>query len=248
MTYFEHLPFLENIPAYALGALDAKDAAVLEAHLQTCASCREELVAYRTTSDNLLLSLPPREPSAALRRKIQKRLPGAHAYEASARPRLGWSFSRLAMGLAIVLLFVLNVFSLAQVRALRSQQAQLLDQIQNGQMALVMLSYPHTQSFPIQANKVTGSLLLDREYNNAVLILRGLPAIPENQTYQVWLIDPNGDRTSAGLVRPQTDIPFLSQPLSAPQDLVNFVGVGMTVEPAGGSDHPTGSQVFKIDF
>ena len=115
-------------------------------------------------------------------------------------------------------------------------------------MALVMLSYPHTQSFPIQTNDVTGSFLIDREYNNAVLILRGLPAIPEHQTYQVWLIAPNGERTSAGLVRPQTDVPFLSQPVSATQDLVNFVGVGMTIEPAGGSDQPTGSQVFRINF
>ena len=245
MTYFEHLPFLENIPAYALEALDAKEATALETHLQTCASCREELVAYRATSDNLLLSFPPQEPSAALRKRIQKRLPSA---QTSARPRWRWSFSCLAVGLAIVLLLALNVVSLSQVRALRSQQAQLLDQIQNGQMALVMLSYPHTQSFPIQANKVTGSLLLDREYNNAVLILRGLPAIPENQTYQVWLIAPNGDRTSAGLVRPQTDIPFISQPLSSAQDLANFVGVGMTIEPAGGSDHPTGSPVFRINF
>jgi anti-sigma-K factor RskA len=245
MTYFEHLPFLENIPAYALGALDAKEAAALESHLQTCASCREELVAYRATSDNLLMSFPPQEPSAALRKRIQKRLPSA---QKTARPRLNWSLSRLAVAIAIIVLLALNVLSISQVRALRNQQAQLMDQIQNGQMALVMLSYPHTQSFPIQAENVTGSLLLDREYNNAVLILRGLPAIPENQTYQVWLIDPNGDRTSAGLVRPQTDIPFLSQSLSSTQDLANFVGVGMTIEPAGGSDHPTGSQVFRINF
>lgn len=245
MTYFEHLPFLENIPAYALGALDAKDAAALDAHLQTCASCREELAAYRTASDNLLMSLPPQEPSAALRKRIQRRLPSA---QKTTRPRLNWSFSRVAVGLAIVLLLALNVVSISQVRALRSQQAQLMDQIQNGQMALVMLSYPHTQSFPIQAENVTGSLLLDREYNNAVLILRGLPPIPENQTYQVWLIAPNGERTSAGLVRPQADIPFLSEPIDSAQDLANFVGVGMTIEPAGGSDHPTGAQVFRINF
>ena len=245
MTYFEHLPYLENIPAYALGALDVKEAAALEAHLQTCTSCREELAAYRVTSDNLLMSFPPQEPSGALRKRIQSRLPSA---QTSARPRLRLSFSRAAVGLAIILLLALNIFSFAQVRALRSQQARLLDQIQNGQMALVMLSYPHAQSFPIQANGVTGSLLLDREYNNAVLILRGLPAIPENQTYQVWLIAPNGERTSAGLVRPQTDIPFLSQPLSSTKDLANFVGAGMTIEPAGGSDHPTGAQVFQINF
>jgi anti-sigma-K factor RskA len=245
MTYFEHLPFLENIPAYALGALDAKDAIALEAHLQTCASCRDELGAYHATSDKLLVSLPPQEPSAALRRQIQRRLPSA---QTSARPRLNWSLSRLALGIAIVLLLALNMFSISQVRRLQDQQAQLMDQIQNGQMALAMLSYPHTQSFPIQAENVTGSLLLDREYNNAVLILRGLPAIPENQTYQVWLIAPNGERTSAGLVRPQTDIPFISQPVSSAQDLVNFVGVGMTIEPAGGSDQPTGSVVFRINF
>jgi anti-sigma-K factor RskA len=245
MTYFEHLPFLENIPAYALGALDAKDAAALEAHLQTCASCRDELTAYRATSDNLLMSLPPQEPSAALRKRIQNRLPSA---QKNTRPRLNWSFSRVAVGLAIVLLLTLNVISISQVRALQSQQAQLMDQIQNGQMALVMLSYPHTQSFPIQADNVTGSLLLDREYNNAVLILRGLPVIPETQTYQVWLIAQNGERTSAGLVRPQTNVPFMSEPIDSAQALVNFVGVGMTIEPAGGSDSPTGQQIFRVDF
>src|SRR5919109_750094 len=196
MTYFEHLPFLENIPAYALGALDAKEAAALEVHLQTCASCRDELTAYRLTSDHLSMSLPPQEPSAALRKRIQSRLPSA---QKTTRLRWNWSFSRVAVSLAILLLLALNLVFISQVRALRSQQAQLLDQIQNGQMALVMLSYPHTESFPIQARPVTGSLLLDREYNNAVLILRGLPAIPEHQTYQVWLIAPNGERTSAGL-------------------------------------------------
>jgi len=245
MTYFEHLPFLENIPAYALGALDAKDAAALEAHLQTCASCRDELAAYGLTSNNLLMSLPPQEPSVALRKRLQSHLPSARK---KTRTRRHWSFSRLAGGLAILLLLAFNIVSFSQVRALRSQQAQLMDQIQNGQMALVMLSYPHTQSFPIQADHLTGSLLLDKEYNNAVLILRGLPAIPENQTYQVWLIASNGERTSAGLLRPQTDVPFISEPIESAQELVNFVGVGMTIEPAGGSDHPTGTQVFRIEF
>ena len=245
MTYYEHLPFRENIPAYALGALEGEDVAALEAHLKTCAVCRQELADYRATSDNLLMALPAQNPSAALRKRLQRQLPSA---QKTARPRLNWSFSRMAMGIAIVLLLALNVFSISQVQALQRQQAQLMAQIENGQMALVMLSYPHTQSFQIQQNNVTGSLLLDREYNNAVLILRGLPAIPENQTYQVWLISPDGDRTSAGLIRPQTDVPFISEPLYSTQDLVNFIGVGMTIEPAGGSDAPTGMQIFRVDF
>ena len=245
MTYYEHLPFRENIPAYALGALDAEDVAALEAHLQTCASCRDELAAYRATSDNLLMALPPQKPSVALRKRLQKQLPGR---QKAARPRLNWPLNRVAVGIAIVLLLALNMLSISQVRALQRQQAQLMDQIQNGQMALTMLSYPHTQSFPINEENVTGSLLLDKEYNNAVLILRGLPPVADDQTYQVWLIASNGERTSAALLRPQTDLPFLSEPIYSTQDLANFVGIGMTIEPAGGSDRPTGQQIFRVDF
>lgn len=245
MTYYEHVPFRENIPAYALGALDVEEVAPLEAHLRTCASCRDELAAYRATSNGLLTTFPPQKPSAALRQRLQRRLPSAHK---AARPRLNWSFGRVAVGMAILLLLALNIFSIMQVRVLQSQQAQLMDQIQNGQMALAMLSYPNTQSFPIKEESVTGSLLLDKEYNNAVLILRGLPALTDEQTYQVWLIAPDEGRTSAGLLRPPPNLPFISEPINATQDLSNFVGIGMTIEPSGGSDHPTGMQIFRIDF
>jgi anti-sigma-K factor RskA len=245
MTYYEHVPFRENIPAYALGALEAEESTALERHLQTCESCRQELAAYRATSDRVLAMLPARQPSAALRKRLQARLPSA---EKVWRPRLNWSFSRLAVGIAILLLLALNLFSILQVRALQSQQAQLIDQIKNGQMALAMLSYPNTQAFPIKENKVMGSLLLDKEYNNAVLILRGLPPLTDNQTYQIWLIAPNQERTSVALLRPQSNLPFISEPIKSTQDITKFVGIGMTIEPAGGSDHPTGLQIFRVDF
>ena len=245
MTDYQHIPFRENIPAYALGALDPEEVAALEAHLRTCEVCRDELAAYRAASDNLLMNVSPQKPSAALRQRLQRQLPGT---QKSARSRLKWSLGRIAVGIAIILLLVLNVLSISQVRALQNQQAQLVNQIQKGQMALAMLSYPNTQSFPIKEKNVTGSLLLDREYNNAVLILRGLPSIPDNQTYQIWLIAPNQERTSAGLLRPQADLPFITEPINATQDLANFVGVGMTIEPAGGSERPTGMQIFRLDF
>jgi anti-sigma-K factor RskA len=245
MTYYEHIPFRENIPAYALGALDAEDAVALEAHLQTCPSCRDELAAYRAMSSNLLMGLPPQMPSKALRRRLQGQLPSAKKL---AQPRLNWSLSHVAAWIAILSLLAVNVFSVLQVRALQNQQAQLMDQIQNGQMALVMLSYPNTESFPIKQENVSGSFLLDKEYNHAVLILRGLTPLANDQTYQIWLIEPNGERTSAGLIQPQTDLPVVSAPIRSTQNLANFIGVGMTVEPAGGSEGPTGLQIFRVDF
>jgi hypothetical protein len=49
-------------------------------------------------------------------------------------------------------------------------------------------------------------------------------------------------------LRPPPNLPFISEPINATQDLSNFVGIGMTIEPAGGSLHPTGLQIFRIDF
>ncbi len=246
MSHDEHTPFRENIPAYALGALDAQDAAALESHLLTCASCRTELAAYRVVGDRLLTALPPQAPPAALRRRLQARLPGA---QKSTRPRLNWSFGRAAMGAAFVLLLVLNVYSVFQVRALQLQQAQLTRQVQTGQTVLAMLSYPNTQNLPIHAdNNVTGTLLLDTERNVASLIVWNMPQLQRDQTYQIWLIDPQGGRTSAGIFRPDPGQSFTTASIMSADKLSGFVGIGVTVEPAGGSDHPTGPRIFKVDF
>ena len=71
MAQDEHSLLRESIAAYALGALDADDVAALEAHLQTCESCRAELAAYRALSENLVAATPPREPSPALRKRLE---------------------------------------------------------------------------------------------------------------------------------------------------------------------------------
>jgi anti-sigma factor RsiW len=120
VTNDQHIPFRENIPAYALGALDVEDAVALEDHLATCASCRDELAAYHATSDNLLVALPPQNPPAALRRRLQARLPSA---QKAMHPRLNWSIGRMAVGVLFTLLLALNVYSVLQVRALQLQQA-----------------------------------------------------------------------------------------------------------------------------
>ena len=73
MVQDEHSLFREKLSAFALGALDADEVPALEAHLQSCASCRAELEEYRAIGDGLLMALPPRPPSAgcvAARRRV----------------------------------------------------------------------------------------------------------------------------------------------------------------------------------
>jgi hypothetical protein len=53
---------------------------------------------------------------------------------------------------------------------------------------------------------------------------------------------------SAGLFHPEIGKAYTTQIISAKEGFSGFTGIGVTVEPAGGSDQPTGSRVFKVDF
>lgn len=237
-------PFLENIPAYALGALDTDEIAALEAHLRTCDACPQELAAYRAVSDSLLMALPPRQPASALRERLRARTQKTE----TRTPRRHWSFNRFALAAVAILLVALNIFSALQIQALRREQELAARQAESAQTAMAMLAYPETKTFPINAPGIAGTLLLDREHNAAVLIVWDLPPLPADQTYQAWLIDPGGDRTSAGLFRPEPGQTLTTQVMMVKQDLSKFIGLGVTIEPAGGADQATGPRVFRVDF
>ncbi len=241
----EHAPFRENIPAYALGALDAADVTALESHLRTCESCRNELAEYRALGDILLMATPPAAPPAALRKRLQAQLPSA---QKAARPRWTWNFGQLALGLAMLALLALNLFTFSQLRLVQRQQARLSTEVEDAQVALMMLSSPSTQTVFIQGTSASGAILLDKGQNEAVMIVEGLPPLPSDQIYQIWLILPDGSRVSGGLFRPQTKDSYTTKAIASGQTISGYIGIGVTVEPAGGSDHPTGERMFKVDF
>jgi anti-sigma-K factor RskA len=239
-------PFRENLAAYALGSLDKGEIPALEQHLQTCESCRDELVAYRALGDGLLAALPPRQPSPALRRRLQESL--SPHLELSSTKKRTWSFGQIVLGAALVVLLGITLFSVFQLQTLQSQQAALARQINNGQTALAMLAYPSTKTLPLTGGNVAGNLLVDPDRNVAALIVWKLPALPADQTYQVWLIDPQGKRTSGGTFQPEPGQPFTTVSIFAPQAYSNYSGIGVTVEPAGGSAAPTGRNILKVQL
>ncbi len=240
-----HSTYSEKIPAYALGALEADELVLLEKHLETCKTCQAELAAYHTVRDTLGMALPPRNPSAALRRRLQKQL-------SPRRERNRWSwvrpFSQVALGMAVLLLIGLNLVSLLQFQSIQRQQSQLARQLQTSQIALAMLTYPGIQSLPINAGSISGTFLLDKDRNVAVLIAWNLPQLPENQTYQAWFSDAQGQRISAAIFRSDPSLPFTTVSILLPNSLSNFSSLGVTVEPAGGSIAPTGPRLFLVSF
>jgi hypothetical protein len=176
---------------------------------------------------------------------LQSQLPSA---QKKPKPGRAWSFGKLALAGGLALLLLMSVISFIQMRQIQDQQATLAQQIKSSQFALSMLAYPSTQAIPIAAENLSGSVLVDSERNTVALVMWHLPQLSEDQTYQAWLIEPDGQRVSAGTFLPQGDEAYTTKPVYSKQDLSDFVGIGVTVEPAGGSEQPTGERIFLVEF
>jgi anti-sigma-K factor RskA len=91
-------------------------------------------------------------------------------------------------------------------------------------------------------------LVLNSELKKGVLFAWGLDTLDAAHTYQVWLIQPDGRRVSGGLFCPESDQPFVSVIIPSSRPFTDYTGLGITVEPSGGSPGPTGPRVLGTQF
>jgi hypothetical protein len=73
----------ELLPEYAAGALDGRDRATIEAHLQTCSECRVEADAFVEIADSVLALAPLAEPPVGFEAAVMQR------FGTPARRRIG---------------------------------------------------------------------------------------------------------------------------------------------------------------
>jgi hypothetical protein len=148
----------------------------------------------------------------------------------------------------MVLVLGLSVFSVLEAWSVRQAQSEQEDRTTAEQTAIAMLAYPGTQVTAFEQNGITGSLLVDKKRDLVAVFAWHLPPPPPGKTYQMWLIDPQGDRTSGGFLMPETSYPFVMAVINSPAPLTGFKGLGVTVEPLGGSPAPTGPKILGVDF
>jgi TolA-binding protein len=73
----------------------------------------------------------------------------------------------------------------------------------------------------------------------AVLVLRGLEPLPEGQTYQLWLLPPGGGASIPADLIEVADSSTQTVTVAVAPEYTNLTGVGVSIEPAGGSLEPT---------
>jgi anti-sigma-K factor RskA len=241
----DHETYRENLAAYALDALDQQEIEPLEAHLRTCDACRADLEAYREIQAGLLFAVPARTPPSRVRRTLTQRLEPSRA---RGRPGLKLSWNQALAAGAFVLLLGMALASIVQVRQLQQQQAHAEAEDRSTQTLISMLAYPNTKSIRFDQNGIAGSALIDEERGLVGLFVWHLPPVEAGKTYQIWLIEPSGERTSGGFLEPETGYPFVTAAIHVPGSLQDFTGLGVTTEPLGGSAAPTSPRLFGVDF
>ena len=226
------------LPAFAIGSLDADETRRVEEHLLSCWLCRDESRAFHLVADELSLAAPLAIPSPDLRDRLIQRVhtarPKIQEQLPVAKPTRPWLERLLpAWGMASLLL-ILALAASSLVLWQRVNQLEFLTA--TGGMRAVPLSPPDV------ASDATGFVLISANGDDGALVVDGLPPLGESQQYQLWLIR-DGKRTS-GAVFSTDEKSYAGTRIRAPGSLLEYSAVGITIEPAGGSEYPTGTQVL----
>ena len=240
--------FEELLAAYVLDALAPEEQRQLEAHLRDCETCQGILASYQRVTEALLFApgskAPPRQLRARLLRQIDQRS------ETPQRRRAIQRVPAAAFGLALglIILVGINIGFLLQTQRLLDQGQDTAAQQQAGQTAVAIASYPSSQVASIEEDGLRGTFVYDPDLPVGVMYVWGLQPPPEDQAYQAWLVDSQGQRLSGGLLSFSEDPGFSWLLIEAPTTMSEFISLGVTLEPAGGSLAPTGPRILGTDL
>ncbi len=231
---------------YALDALDGDEQERFEAHLRTCPTCRAEVEDLREAAVGISEGIEVAPPPALRERLLQQVAAeaAASATEGSVRRlddhRPGQrrpGADRPADGgrrwwLAAAAAVVVGAGAWGAVEVLG--QGDPADRVVQAQDA---------QEYEVDTPEGALTVIASAGEDAAVLRLpSGLEAPPQGQVYQAWWVGADGTARSAGLLAEEAvqDGETLLEGAYA-----GAAAVGLTVEPAGGSDQPT-SEPFAV--
>jgi anti-sigma-K factor RskA len=235
----------ELLPAYALDALDREELRELEAHLASgCAECRRHLELWQGDLEELAASVEPVTPSEATRRRLQRLTAGnGEPPPASARPR---SVARWVWLVAAASL-LLAVWSGWRQARLGDELKHMDAQLHRMAKSAAVLNSPGARCIHLTGLGSTpaavGHAFVDSQHGGAVFFAINLPALEQDQTYQLWWIE-DGKPISAGTFDVD-ERGTASVQVERVAPVSAFQPWAVTIEPKGGVPQPTGTMVLK---
>jgi anti-sigma factor RsiW len=224
--------------AYAADALDSEERDTFRRHLETCAVCRQEVAELTATAARLAVAAAEQAPTgmrervlaeAARTRQLSPVVSDLTARRA-ARP---WYQAPATAAAAVLLVVATGLGGLSVVEARHADEAR-QDAARIASIAADPDRVVRTVALP---DGGTGTMIAAG--GQAFFHGSGLPLLPDGRAYQLWRIR-GQESTSAGVLGRGGELTGLVPDLG-PDD-----AVGVTVEPASGSDRPTTDPVFLV--
>lgn len=252
--------------AYALNAVDADERETFERHLATCEDCRREVAELSEVTVSLSEDLAV-EPPPALREQLLAQIAttpqdgptpvevpthdegptpvGAPTHQdgrahhvgptdevAAHRARRSGGPGRWLLAGAAAAAIAIGAVAITQWPADTPDPAIVAVQ--------EVLEAPDAVETTESVDGTTFTVVTASSLDRAVLVTEDLPGAPDGEDYQLWFVHEDGTAVSAGLMPREGDQVALE---GAP---AGAVAVGVTVEPAGGSEQPTSDPIVAV--
>lgn len=237
--------------AHALDALSDDEGEAFERHLAECEACAQETAELRETAARLGLAVAVR-PAPELRARVLRRIgtvrqetPGTPGPVRSVRsgPRAR-ALSRWALAACLAAVAALGGTAVWQHQQAQDAREQARRAVQVADEIAAVLAAPDARTRAAAlTGGATGTVTVSHSRDRAVFAVSGMAAPPNGRVYQLWF-DDDGAMRSAGLMAPGHS----EQTVLLKGAVDGASGMGITVEPDGGSEHPTTAPVALMRF
>jgi anti-sigma-K factor RskA len=220
-----HDEMLDNVAAFALGVLTANEASVVAEHIRTCEECRNEYALLRPAVTAVAYSAEIPESQDRSSILLKARLMKQVRSEGGGKThRSVWPVYVAAACLVVAILT--GLMNLSLFRGLQNERARATAYAQT----IADLSAPDAKRYAF------GNGVVLTRGDHLYIALPDLPAPPSGKVYQAWTL-PHGSATMAPSI---TFEPNGNETvIRLPQSAADVGVVAVSVEPAGGSKHPT---------
>ncbi len=249
------------VGAYVMDALPETERAGFERHLGGCEQCREDVRGLREATAALAAgaAVPPppeaRERVLTAAQRLRQLPPALPGEQPPGRPRTrargmarlaglmprAWA-TRAVLAAAAIVVAVAAVLVGLRITAMQDRLS--LAEQRDHDIAVVLGATDATTLTAKVSTGGTATVVMSHRDRALVVITHGLPALPSSLGYELWLMNPAGDRAAGMLPKPRAGMtdPMVISRLRPGDEL------GLTVEPAAGTRQPTSAPIVLVSL